>query len=94
MADDFLYVGTSGPEDPTRATLVFAAAIGMAAHMRDTLKTTVAVNVALLGQGVLLMNDAVAQGICVVGDRTDKGNRRSVFQLMQTARDAGVQIHC
>lgn len=95
MADDFLYVGTSGPEDPTRATLVFAAAIGMATHMREKLKDAPGtVRVALLGQGVQLMKDKIAQGICIVGERTVDGKRRSIFELMQDARSAKIEIHC
>jgi predicted peroxiredoxin len=84
---DFLYVGTYGPEDPTRATLVFAAAIRMRAKGK-------AVKVALLGQGVLLMNDTIARGICVVGQRADQPGPRTIYDLMAAARTAGVEIHC
>lgn len=84
---DVLYVGTYGPEDPTRATLVFAAAIGMrakGAHVR----------VALLGQGVLLMNGKIAKSVCVVGQRAGEPAPRSIFDLMEEARNRGVEIHC
>jgi len=85
---DFLYVGTYGPEDPTRATLVFAAAI----RMRAKGKTA---KVALLGQGVLLMNDTIAKGICVFGQRPNQTNQpQSIYDLMAAARSAGVEIHC
>ncbi|MGH7404185.1 MAG: hypothetical protein ACREKQ_17285 [Candidatus Rokuibacteriota bacterium] len=89
MADDFVYVGTHGPEDPTRATLVFAAAIGMAKYLQDHGKA-VTVKVALLGQGILLMQDKIAESIRVVGSR----EQHSVLDLMVAARARGVEIHC
>jgi hypothetical protein len=92
MANEFLYMGTYGPEDPTRATLVFAAALGMANHLKEG-GSGGTVRVALLGQGVLLMNAGIAGSIAVVGDRS-QGGRRSILDLMNAARDQKVEIHC
>lgn len=85
MADDMLYVGTYGPEDPTRATLVFAAAI----RMRTSKK--VPVRVALLGEGVRLMDSDVAGKIPVTGARAQY---KTIQEMIDAATKAGVEIHC
>lgn len=87
MADDFLYIGTYGPEDATRATLVFAAAI----RMRK--RKNVDVNVALLGEGVKLIDDKIAQGMKLSGARPEYP---TIYHMMVAARskDVGVKIHC
>jgi predicted peroxiredoxin len=85
MADDMLYVGTYGPEDPTRATLVFAAAIRM------KMRKAVPVRVALLGEGIRLMDPATAAKVPVTGVR---GPYKTVQEMMHAAQGAGVEIHC
>ncbi len=79
-----LYVGTHGPEDPTRATLVFAAAI----RMRDK---KVPAKVALLGEGIRLLQDDIAKTTRVTGARAPYA---SIHDMMDAARKAGVEIHC
>jgi predicted peroxiredoxin len=71
-------MGTHGPEDPTRAALVFSAAGGA----REAGLTA---TVALVGDGVLLINDAIAPSIIGLG-------RAPVDQLIRRAvsRDANV----
>lgn len=88
MANDVLYLGTHGPEDPTRATLVLAAAIAM--KKRDK---TVPVRVALLGQGTLLVDKGIAGGIKVAGARSAYS---TILQMIETAlsKEVGVEIHC
>lgn len=78
-----LYVGTYGAEDPTRATLLFAAAI----RMRDK---KVPVKVALLGDGIRLLQDDIAKTTRVTGAR----DYRSIHDMMQAALGKGVEIHC
>lgn len=85
MADDVLYVGTYGAEDATRATLVFAAAI----RMRESKK--VPVRVALLGEGVRLMDPSTAKKIPVTGGRPTYA---TIYDMMVVAQKAGVEIHC
>ena len=79
-----LYVGTHGPEDPTRATLVFAAAIRMTTKK-------VPVKVALLGEGIRLLQDDIAKTTRVTGARAPY---TSIHDMMDAARKAGVEIHC
>jgi predicted peroxiredoxin len=83
--DDILYVGTHGPEDATRATLVFAAAI----RMKESKK--VPVRVALLGEGVRLLDSSTAMKVQVTGVRPPY---TTVYEMMEAARRAGVEIHC
>ena len=78
-----LYVGTYGPEDPTRATLLFAAAIGMRAKK-------IPVKVALLGEGIRLLQDDIAKTTRVTGSRA----HASIDDMMDAARNAGVEVHC
>lgn len=78
MADYMLYVGTHGGEDPNRAGLLFSAAI--AAKGIDK-----AVVIALLGDAVFLMTDAIAKGAKPM-------NRASLWDLIQQAK--GIDIHC
>jgi predicted peroxiredoxin len=85
MANDMLYVGTHGPEDPTRATLVFAAATAM-----KTLHPEVPVRVALLGQGSLLVDERIASGIKVAGTRKNA----NILQMIQAALSLKIEIHC
>ncbi len=51
----FLYIGSHGSEDPTRAGLIFLMAKGAKEAGHD-------VEVALQGDAVVLFNDTVAQG--------------------------------
>lgn len=78
-----LYVGTYGPEDPTRATLLFAAAIRMRAKK-------VPVKVALLGEGIRLLQDDIAKTTRVTGKRPHE----TIREMITAARKAGVEIHC
>jgi predicted peroxiredoxin len=71
MAKKLLYMGTHGPEDPTRAALVFSAAAGA----REAGLTA---TVALVGDGVLLMKYEIAQSTKGVG-------RDRVYQLIRQA---------
>ncbi|MGH7415356.1 MAG: hypothetical protein ACREKJ_14260 [Candidatus Rokuibacteriota bacterium] len=86
MADDVLYVCTYGPEDPTRATLVFAAAIRMRMRKR------VPVKVALLGEGIRLMDPHTAGKVPVTGVRGS--SYKTILDMMQAAQGHGVEIHC
>ena len=56
----FLYLGSSGSEDPTRAGLTFVMAQGAKEAGHD-------VAVALQGDAVVLFNDAVADNVQPVG---------------------------
>jgi predicted peroxiredoxin len=85
MAEHVLYVATYGPEDRTRATLVFAAAI----RMRQG--KGLPVKVALLGKGVELLKQAVAKKLKVTGHRPPF---KSIYEMMIAALKAGVEIHC
>lgn len=51
-----LYVGTHGPDDPTRATMPFHLALG-------ALEAGFAVQVVLLGDATYVMKDAIAREI-------------------------------
>lgn len=65
-----LYVGTHGVEDPTRAGLVFVAANGAKEAGHEPV-------IALVGDGVLLMKDSIAEATVPVG-------WPAVKQLMET----------
>ena len=56
----FLYIGSYGSEDPTRAGLTFVMAQGAKEAGHD-------VEVALQGDAVVLFNDAVAENVQPVG---------------------------
>jgi predicted peroxiredoxin len=71
MPKRLLYMGTHGPEDPTRAALVFSAAGGA----REAGLTA---TVAVVGDGVLLMNSVIAQNTKGLG-------RDPVYELIQRA---------
>jgi len=55
-----LATGTSGPEDPTKATIPFLNAMG-------TVQAGHEARVALIGEAVLLMKDVIAEQIHGVG---------------------------
>ena len=76
-----LYLASHGPEDPTRAGLVFAAARGALRAGRNA-------KVALLGDAVLFMNDKIAASTILAGR-----NRGSIKQLMNQIKRR-VTIHC
>jgi uncharacterized protein len=76
MPKNLLYMGTHGPEDPTRAALVFSAAGGA----REAGLTA---TVALVGDGVLLINDDIVRNIIGLG-------RAPVDQLIQRVVSPGV----
>ena len=81
MANYMLYVGSYSMEDAYRAALVFAAANAARDKGYDA-------KVALLGDGVLLMEDSIAQ-------RTKpQGRPGSLQDLIRDAVKAGVEIHC
>jgi len=73
-----LYVGSHGVEDPTRAGLVFVAANGA----RDAGHEA---TVALVGDGVLLMKEAIAAATIPVG-------WPPVKELLTTAVGKGVVL--
>jgi uncharacterized protein len=73
MPKRLLYMGTHGPEDPTRAALVFSAAGGA---RESGLRATVA----LVGDGVLLMKFEIAQNTKGLG-------RDPVYELIRRAVD-------
>ena len=74
-----LYTGTHGSEDPSKAALVFVAANGASEAGHEPV-------VALIGEGVVLMKDAVAANTTGVG-------WPSVKEVMATAISNGTQIH-
>ena len=61
----FLYVGTHGSEDPTRAGLNLRSAQGAKEAGHD-------VEVVLLGDAVVLFNDTVAENVKPIGFPTVK----------------------
>jgi hypothetical protein len=84
-----LYVGTSATDDPTRAGLVFAAAN---AAVRFARQQGIALpRVALLGEGVWLMNSEVAKQTIPSG-----AGRGSLFDLITNFEKAvpDVRILC
>ncbi len=87
MAGHMLYVGSYAKEDAYRAALVFAAANAMVEYQRSK-NIKVDVKVALLGDGVLLMKDAIAKAA------KPKGRAGSLYDMIQDAVKAGVTIHC
>jgi hypothetical protein len=82
-----LYVGTYALEDPTRAALVFAAARAAAVFAKAQQPPVPLPVVTLLGEGVWLMNRAIA-------DETITGRRGVLTDLIQAAAAEGVQIFC
>lgn len=60
MAKKLLYMATHGPEDPTRAALVFSAANGAR-------EVGLEATVALVGDAVMVMNDATAKATIGLG---------------------------
>lgn len=90
MADYMLYLGTSAgpqPDDAYRAALVFAAATAMVEYMKAN-NPPADVRVALLGDGVMLMDDSVAK------HTIPPGRPGTLFQMIADAVNAGVKIHC
>jgi uncharacterized protein involved in oxidation of intracellular sulfur len=75
----FFYVATHGSEDPTRATLPFLMAKGAKEAGYD-------VEIALMGDSVVLFNETVAANIQGVGIAPLK-------ELMQFARDNKVPVY-
>lgn len=75
----FLYLSSHGSDDPTRACVAFVAANGAveAGHQAE---------IALLGEAVYLLKEAVANAIVPVGWPPLK-------DLMARAIQGGVQIH-
>lgn len=84
MADYLLYVGScAGPEpkEAYRAALVFAAATAAVDKGYQA-------QVALLGDGVMLMDDSVAK-------RTvPPGRPGTLYRMIRDALKKGVKIHC
>jgi predicted peroxiredoxin len=76
---NLIYIGSHGGEDPTRAGLVFVGANGAKEAGHEA-------TVALVGDGVLLMKDPIAEATIPLG-------WSSVKELMKTAVDSGVAIH-
>jgi predicted peroxiredoxin len=74
-----LYVGSHGVEDPTRAGLVFVGANGAkeAGHTP---------HIALVGDAVLLMKEAIAASTVPVG-------WPAVKELMATSISHGIALH-
>ena len=81
MADYMLYVGSHAMDDPYRAALVYAAAIAA----RDA---GYQAQVVLLGDGVLLMKDAIARHAKPLDPRPP------LDQSISEAARKGVAIHC
>lgn len=75
----FLYVSSHGSDDPTRASVAFVAANGAveAGHQAE---------IALLGEAVYVLKEAIANAIVPVGWPPLK-------DLMARAIQGGVQIH-
>ncbi len=88
MAGHMLYVGSYAKDDAYRAALVFAAANAMVDYGKSK-NTRIEVRVALLGDGVSLMKDAVAKAV-----KPGKGRPGSLYDMIQDAVKAGVTIHC
>ncbi len=74
-----LYVGTHGVGDPTRAGLVFVSANGAKEAGHDPV-------IALVGDGVLLMNETIAKNTVPVG-------WPPVKELMATSISHNIPIH-
>ena len=80
MADYMLYVGSYVMEDPYRAALVLAAATAARDKGYEA-------QVALLGDGVLLMKDDLAK-------HAKPHGRPPLSELIAEAVRKGVKIHC
>ncbi len=87
MAGHMLYVGSYAKDDVYRAALVFAAANAMVDYGKSK-NSRIEVRVALLGDGVLLMKDAIAKAA------KPKGRPGSLYDMIQEAVKAGVTMHC
>lgn len=87
MAGHMLYVGSYAKDDAYRAALVFAAASAMVDYGKSR-GFRPEVKVALLGDGVLLMKNAIAKAV------KPKGRPGSLYDMIQEAVKAGVTIHC
>lgn len=74
-----LYLGSHGGENPTRAGLVFVGANGAREAGHEAI-------VALVGDGVLLMKDPIAEATIPLG-------WPSIKELMKNAVEKGVGIH-
>ncbi len=74
----FMYIATHGSEDPTRATLPFLMAKGAKEAGHD-------VEIALMGDSVVLFNDTVAESVQGVGVS-------SLKELRQFARDNKIPV--
>jgi len=81
MANYMLYVGSHGMEDPYRAALLFAAATAARDKGYEA-------KVALLGDGVLLMKEAISK------HAKPQGRPGSLHDMIQDAVKAKVTIHC
>ncbi len=75
----FLYISSHGTEDPTRATLPFLMAKGAKEAGHD-------VEVALMGDSVVLFNDGMASSVQGVGIPPLK-------ELMQFAKDNKIPVY-
>ena len=60
MSNKLLYVGTTGTNDPTKASLPFVVALGAK-------KSGIEVRISLLGEAVYLMKDEIAKTVHGVG---------------------------
>jgi predicted peroxiredoxin len=74
-----VYMGSHGLEDPTRAGLVFVAANGAKEAGHDPV-------IAIVGDGVLLMNETIAKNTVPVG-------WPPVKELMATSISHNIPIH-
>ncbi len=82
MAEYMLYVGSHAIDDPTRAGLVFAAA-------RAAIKAGYPTKIALLGDAVLLMKDAIAESTYLAKRGPVSG---LIAEILEAKLD--VEIHC
>jgi predicted peroxiredoxin len=75
----FHVTGTSGSEDPTRATLVFLHAKGAKEAGHD-------VSISLLGDSVVMLNPAIAKNIQGVG-------LPPLTELINFAKENGIPVY-
>ncbi len=75
----FLYISSHGTEDPTRATLPFLMAKGAKEAGHD-------VEVALMGDAVVLFNEEMASSVQGVG-------MPALKELMQFAKDSKIAVY-
>ena len=75
----FHVTGTSGSEDPTRATLVFLHAKGAKDAGHD-------VSISLLGDSVVMLNPAIAKNIQGVG-------LPPLTELINFAKENGIPVY-